>query len=108
MHSQDLPHLSKIVAAFFKSAHQKWITFTEEFHENETVAKMSVEKKSQSFLHPTNDWNEGALGCFHVILCCTPNLSLRQYNAHMLIKYNDVVQFLKTSVTPEQREAMQK
>jgi hypothetical protein len=108
MRSSNLPHLKTMVVAFFKSAQKKWVEFTQEFDSNEKIASMSPVQRRRAFLHATNDRNEGALGRLRVLLRRNPNMSLRAYNARTLIKYNQVVQFLRTSVTPEQRALLRK
>jgi hypothetical protein len=95
-----LPHFKTMVSVFFKGAHAKWITFTEEFAEDSNLRKMTPDQRQAAFLHPTNDLNEGALGRLRVILRRCPNMTLRAYNCRMLIKYNDVVSWFR-SKSPE-------
>jgi hypothetical protein len=98
----QLPHLKTMLGAFFKGAHAKWVTFTEEFTQDSKISKLTVDQRRAAFLHPTNDRNEGALGRLRVILRRCPNMTLRAYNCRMVIKYNDVVGWLRTK-SSEQR-----
>jgi hypothetical protein len=102
----ELPHLKAMLVAFFKGAHAKWVTFTEEFAEDSKLSKMTPDQRRAAFLHPTNDRNEGALGRLRVILRRCPNMTLRAYNCRMLIKYNDVVSWFR-SKSPKQRTVIQ-
>jgi hypothetical protein len=92
----ELPHLKAMVSAFFRGAHSKWVTFSAEFEANGKIAKMTPEQRKSAFLHPTNDRNEGALGLLRITLRRSPNVSLRGYNARMLLKANRVDEWLRS------------
>jgi hypothetical protein len=103
----ELPHLSDMVSAFFMRAHAKWIVFSADLLQNEAIARMSPDQRRAAFLNPTNDLNEGALGLLRVTMRRAPNLSLRGYNARMMIKRNKVIDFMRT-LTPKQRAIVRK
>ena len=42
----------------------------------------------------TNDVNEGALGQFHVMIRCQPQLTLLQYNAWTMFSHNNTAEFM--------------
>jgi hypothetical protein len=89
----DLPHLSHMVKAFFRGAHEKLINFTQEYRDNGNIASLSFEERAAAFVEPTNDSNEGALGILRQLVRRMPNLSLQGLNARMLIFQNDAVEY---------------
>jgi hypothetical protein len=104
-YAAGLQHFKTMVSVFFKGAHAKWITFTEEFAKDSNLRKMTPDQQQAAFLHPTNDLNKGALGCLCVILWQCPNMTLCAYNCRMLIKYHDVVSWF-CSKSPEHHTAI--
>jgi hypothetical protein len=97
----ELPHLHELIGVFFGRAHSKCIAFAADLLKNERIARMLPDQRHAAFLHPTNDLNEGALSLLRVTMRRAPNLSLRAYNARMLIRRNNVVELMQTLISKQ-------
>ncbi|KZT32243.1 hypothetical protein SISSUDRAFT_964622, partial [Sistotremastrum suecicum HHB10207 ss-3] len=58
----QLPHLKPLLVAFFEGALETWRRFSAEFAEGGDIHSASPADRSDSWMPPTNDENEGALG----------------------------------------------
>ncbi|KAI0070580.1 hypothetical protein K474DRAFT_1608449, partial [Panus rudis PR-1116 ss-1] len=94
--SSELPHLQGALVAFFKGALETWRRFASEYKENGRIANLTQDQKDNTFIHATNDDNEGALGAFRVKMRRCPNMTLHRYNACAMYKDNDTRDFYQT------------
>ena len=59
-----LPHLEKVLVAFFTGANETWKRFTSEFAPGGLIDDATAEERDRAWMPPTNDANEGALGSY--------------------------------------------
>lgn len=61
-----LPDLRGPLVAFFEGALEMWGRFMEEFDSASPIIQLSAEQHQHTWMKPTNDDNEGALGAYQV------------------------------------------
>ncbi|KDQ13332.1 hypothetical protein BOTBODRAFT_175645 [Botryobasidium botryosum FD-172 SS1] len=64
------------------------------------IATTSTSKKHRTFMKPTNDANEGALGAYRIDVRNKPRLSVEQHSACKMYQRNDTSSFMKMCFTP--------
>ncbi|KDQ11676.1 hypothetical protein BOTBODRAFT_113985 [Botryobasidium botryosum FD-172 SS1] len=101
-----LPHLEGALIAFLEGARDTWVRFTSEFAEGGKIATASASKKCCTFMKPTNDANEGALGAYHIDVRNKPRLSVEQHSAHKMYQRNDTSSFMKMCFTPAHHKSI--
>ena len=60
-----------------------------------TIDEASQEEHELAWMLPTNDIKEGALGLFHVMMHCQPQLSLLGYNPQAMFFHNNTEALMK-------------
>ena len=97
----DIPHLRRVLVAFFRGARETWKRFTSEFAPGGLIDEATVEEREVARMPPTNDPNEGALGSFRVLLRRQPQLTLLQFNAQIMYSRNNTEAFMQKMFQPD-------
>jgi len=66
------------------------------------IDEATIEEKDLAWMPATNDVNKGALGQFHVMICCQPQLTLLGHNAIAMYFCNDTEAFIKEKFTEKE------
>ncbi|KZS94295.1 hypothetical protein SISNIDRAFT_426536, partial [Sistotremastrum niveocremeum HHB9708] len=93
--SAELPHLKPLLVAFFQGALQTWRRFSAEYAVGGKIASLTASQRKLSWMHPTNDRNEGALGTLRVDMRASPNGTLSMHNAKAKYKKNKTGLYIK-------------
>ncbi|EUC54483.1 hypothetical protein RSOL_052380, partial [Rhizoctonia solani AG-3 Rhs1AP] len=97
--SKSLPHLYKMLTAFFRGALGTWERFTQEFGPDTTLGRASAGVRSQVWNNPTNDASEGALGQTRQMTRRMPAITDHQRNGRVMWSKNNTHQFVQAHFT---------
>ncbi|KAF8892405.1 hypothetical protein CPB85DRAFT_1482410 [Mucidula mucida] len=87
--------------AFMIGAANKWKDFSSEFSPEGPITRLSPAARAKIYINPTNDVNEGALGCLRRAICEAIRLSLRHHNAKSKYAINNTRAFLRSKAVTE-------
>ncbi|KAF8868823.1 hypothetical protein CPB85DRAFT_1178699, partial [Mucidula mucida] len=97
----SLPRTSGCLRAFMIGAANKWKDFSSEFSPEGPITRLSPAARAKIYINPTNDVNEGALGCLRRAICEAIHLSLRHHNAKSKYAINNTHAFLRSKAVTE-------
>ncbi|KAF8059554.1 hypothetical protein FPV67DRAFT_1709185, partial [Lyophyllum atratum] len=106
-YAHELPHLKELMVAFLRGARITWLRFMSEFRDDGALAKASPEQVERAWMESTNDLCESAFGMFRQDSKMNPSISLEQYNARKMFKFNRTSEFLR-KLGPEMRQFLRK
>ncbi|EUC62623.1 hypothetical protein RSOL_424390 [Rhizoctonia solani AG-3 Rhs1AP] len=92
--SKDIPHLYKMLTAFFGGALKTWDRFTQEFSRESTINQASSKVRARVWNNPTNDASEGALGQARQMIRRMPAITENQRNGRVLWAKNKTQHFV--------------
>ncbi|KAJ3861927.1 hypothetical protein EV359DRAFT_46190, partial [Lentinula novae-zelandiae] len=101
--SQQLPQIQSLLIHFLKKAKESWLQFMSEFEEGGALSRATPEKIERAWMEKTNDLNEGAFRSYRQTSRANPTLSLVQYNAQQMYKFNQTSSYLHT-LSPAMRQ----
>jgi hypothetical protein len=96
-----LPNLAGCLKAFMTGAADTWKRFGAEYLEDGIIARLSPSARALIYINPTNDHNEGALGCLRRAVCKAVCLSLSAHNAKSKYTINNTREFLRSATVTE-------
>ncbi|KAJ4501707.1 hypothetical protein C8R41DRAFT_928430 [Lentinula lateritia] len=105
--SQQLPQVRGLLVHFLKKAKESWLRFMSEFEEGGALSRATPEQIERAWMEKTNDLNEGAFGSYRQTSRMNPTMSLDQYNARQMYKFNQTSAYLHT-LSPEMRQWLRK
>ncbi|KAJ3862512.1 hypothetical protein EV359DRAFT_65570 [Lentinula novae-zelandiae] len=105
--SEWLPQIRNLLVHFLKRAKDSWLRFISEFKEGGSLSCATPEQIECAWMEKTNDLNEGAFGTYRQTSHANPTLSLTQYNAQQMFKFNQTSAYLHT-LNPAMRQWLRK
>ncbi|KAH7871962.1 uncharacterized protein C8R40DRAFT_1053615 [Lentinula edodes] len=105
--SQWLPQIRNLLVHFLKRAKDSWLRFISEFEEGGSLSRATPEQIERAWMEKTNDLNEGAFRTYRQTSRANPTLSLTQYNARQMFKFNQTSAYLRT-LNPAMRQWLRK
>ena len=96
-----LPDLENVTVRFFQGALKTWDRFCAEFNPGGAISSLSITERSEAWVRPTNDDNEGGLGTYRVRARLAPTMTLHQHNAREMYKLNQTANFVDTFTEEE-------
>jgi hypothetical protein len=103
-----LPHLRSLLVEYLNGAKATWVRFSSEFSEGGNIANTTSIQKEASWMHATNDLNEGALGQVRVLFRRCPSMTLGTFNGRVQYKRNGTGEYVKNVVDPKVHQAVRK
>ncbi|EPQ53476.1 hypothetical protein GLOTRDRAFT_130812 [Gloeophyllum trabeum ATCC 11539] len=100
--------LNGALVAFFSGALETWKRFSMEFKDGGKISQLSPAQRQASFMHTTNDANEGSLGSMRQQLLRNSCLTLHAFNARRMWKVNNTKGWMAAKATPEVEMFMKK
>ncbi|KAF9003189.1 hypothetical protein BDZ89DRAFT_901335, partial [Hymenopellis radicata] len=94
-YAAELPHRKNLMVAFLRGARETWLRFMSEFEEGGALAGASPENIERAWMESTNDLCESAFGMFRQCTKISPTISLAQYNARKMFKFNNTSEYLR-------------
>ncbi|KAF8597131.1 hypothetical protein BDV93DRAFT_513596 [Ceratobasidium sp. AG-I] len=95
----QLPSLQPIMVAFFNGALETWERFTTEFAADTVIAQATESQRENTWISPTNDVSEGALGQCRQMLRWAPTMTDEQRNARVMWGHNGTYNWTKDTLT---------
>ncbi|KAJ7161852.1 hypothetical protein C8R43DRAFT_1063127 [Mycena crocata] len=96
-----LPNISGCLKAFMTGAADTWKRFGEEYRTDGVIARLSAAARAAIYVNPTNDRNEGRLGCLRSALRHIARLSLTMHNARSKYSVNGTREFLRSQIVTQ-------
>lgn len=106
--SPKLPNLQCILVAFFNGALETWERFTTEFASDGTIAQATNSQRESTWISPTNDVSEGALGQCRQMLRRAPTMTDEQRNARVMWGHNSTFNWAKDTLTEVDHQFIRK
>ncbi|KAE9385516.1 hypothetical protein BT96DRAFT_840599 [Gymnopus androsaceus JB14] len=106
-HAPDHPYLSDILVHMLKRARDTWLRFSSEFEEEGAISLLTPEQIERAFMEKTNDLNEGEFGTYRQTSRDNPTMTVAQYNARQMFKFNQTSSYLR-SLSPQMRQWLRK
>ncbi|KAJ3736743.1 hypothetical protein DFJ43DRAFT_989255, partial [Lentinula guzmanii] len=102
-----LPHLQDTLVYFLKQSRIHWVRFGADVMDNPALDHATEEQIDRAWMEKTNDLNEADFGTFRQTSKQSPTISIPQYNARKMFKFNDTSAFLH-SLSPDLRRWLRK
>jgi hypothetical protein len=99
-------HFKGALISFFQGSLETWEQFTAEFALGSKISQLSVAEQGDAFMETMNDHNEGALGAFQIAMHHAHSLTLSQYNAQAMYKYNGTWDFIRYGLNDNNRRCL--
>lgn len=99
-----LPHLKTMISEYFTGELEGWERFTKEWEQDGEIAKATPEQLNSTYIPPTNDRCEGALGETRK-LSQGKNMTSRQRSARLAFKNNKTHEFAEAMLSNPECEA---